>query len=99
MSVRDKIVTIRLTQEEYRRMDDLRAKCEMESISDLARTAIHLLELNKNGAGDLCSLFRSLQRQIHGLSSELDVMLEHMIDGRPRKNKDGAAKRATSSVS
>jgi Arc/MetJ-type ribon-helix-helix transcriptional regulator len=89
VSLRDKIVTIRLTAEEYREFENLRAARAMATMSDLTRIALRTMAASEDAESPLWFEVRSLQRQVQTLSADLEDLMARMES---RKRKDAASR-------
>lgn len=69
---KSKMVSFRLSQEEYLRFRELCATQGVRSLSDLARTAMHRMVASESRADPLVLEVQDLRSQVRSLSQELD---------------------------
>jgi predicted DNA-binding protein len=73
---KSKMVSFRLSLEEYQRFRALCASQGVRSLSDLARTAMQKLVATENDADPLSLEVQDLRIQVRSLSQELDRLSE-----------------------
>ena len=78
---RSKMVSIRLSDEEFRRLREMCETTGARSISDLAREAMHrLVDMPKNGHGPVEMRLELLDQKVTNLQARLDK-LSAMMEG------------------
>ena len=78
---RSKMISFRLSPEEYQRFRHMCAERGVRSISDLARTALQKLVAAENDDDPLSYEVRDLRQQVESLSHELDRITQ-LVEGR-----------------
>jgi hypothetical protein len=78
---RSKMVSFRLSPEEYTRLREVCAVKGVRSISDLARVAMTVIASEKVEIDPLSDQVRDIRRQVQSLSMELDRISE-VVDAR-----------------
>ncbi|WP_321476835.1 ribbon-helix-helix protein, CopG family [uncultured Paludibaculum sp.] len=76
---RSKMVSIRLSDDEFRRLREVCEATGARSISDLAREAMHrLVDMPHNGHAPMESRLEQLDQKVSNLQARLDKLAESM---------------------
>jgi len=78
---RSKMVSFRLSAEEYHRFEELREARRIPSLSDLARTAMRRMIATEDGEDPVSYDVRNLQFKLQSLSEELE-RLTRLVEAR-----------------
>jgi hypothetical protein len=78
---RSKMVSFRLSPEEYTRFSDVCARKGVRSISDLARVAMTMIASREAEIDPLSDQVRDIRKQVQSISLELE-RISHVVDAR-----------------
>ena len=81
---KSKMISFRLSPDEFQRIKELCATHGLRSISDLARVALLKLIASENGANPLAYEVLDLRRQVRSISVALDRLSEVVNSGDPK---------------
>ena len=72
---RNRLVYFRVSEEEFSRLNDIRASSDARSISDLARSAMETI-IQNGTSSKISEYFNLLQKQLSDLNEKVDQLLE-----------------------
>jgi len=88
---KSKMVSFRLSPEEYRRIREMCAAQGMRSVSDLARTAMLKLVASENHTDPLTYEVRDLRDQIRSISQALERISHEVEERKPQGSASSSA--------